>query len=301
MAALAGRQWGVVARRQLLALGFSEDQVKARVAAGRLHSVHRGVYAVGHRVLTWRGRFLAAGLACGPGAAVSHRSAGIVHGLLPLSSQAVDVSVPGRHRGQRGLILHHPRVLAATDITVEDAIPVTTPMRTLADLAALVDAEALERVIRQAERHRLLDVRALDAYLRAGRAGTARLRGVISRFDEGLITRSELEQRFYALTRGARLGRPLANVPVDRFVVDFLWPEQRLVVEIDGWQDHGTRSAFERDRERDVVLAQCGLRVVRFTWRQVVHEPAAVADALARILGSPSPPPATPAASPAAR
>jgi very-short-patch-repair endonuclease len=241
-------------------------------------------------------RFLAASLACGPDAVVSHRWAGILHGFLPLSSsQAVDVSVPGRHRAQQGLILHHPRALASIDTTVKDAVPVTAPMRTLADLAALLGAVALERAVRQAERHRLLDVRALDAHLGAGRAGTARLRGVISRFDEGLITRSELEQRFYALTRAARLVRPLANVPVDRFVVDFLWPEQRLVVEIDGWQDHGTRSAFERDRERDVVLAQCGLRVVRFTWRQVVHEPAAVADGLARILRGPSPPPATPA------
>lgn len=210
---LADRQWGVVARQQLLAAGVTRRVIDRRIATGALVPIHVGVYAVGHRVLTWRGRFLAASLACGPDAVVSHRSAGILHGFLPLSSsQAVDVSVPRRHRAQQGLILHHPRALASIDTTVKDAVPVAAPMRTLADLAALLGAVALERAVRQAERHRLLDVRALDAHLRAGRAGTARLRGVISGFDEGLITRSELEQRFYALTRAARLVRPLANV-----------------------------------------------------------------------------------------
>jgi len=294
MALLAGRQWGVVARRQLLGLGFSEDQVKARVAGGRLHPVHRGVYAVGHRLLTWRGRFLAAAFACGPDAVVSHRSAGILHGFLPLSSQAVDVSVLGRHRAQRGLILHHPRALAPTDITVTDAVPVTAPMRTLADLAALLGADALERAVRQAERHRLLDVRALNPHLRPGRTGTANLRAVLAGFDEGVMTREELERRFFALTKKAKLLRPQANVQVDRFVVDFLWPSHGLVVETDGWKDHGTRSAFEQDRARDVVLAQLGLRVVRFTWRQIGREPAGVAAALAQLLRGSSPPSATP-------
>lgn len=280
------RQWGVIARRQLVALGLTAGAIEKRIATGHLYIFYRGAYAVGHRVVPREGRYLAAALSCGPGAAVSHRSAAALHELASSSAKVVDVAVPARRRAQPNLRLHHPRDLTPGDITTVRGVPVTTAMRTLADLAATPDAAGLDRAIRQAERLRLLDMRALEPYLRRGRAGTANLRTALAAFDEGAITREELERRMLALVKQAKLPPPQCNVPVDRFVVDFLWPHHGLVLETDGWQDHGTRSAFENDRARDVVLAQHGLRVVRFTWRQLQREPRAVATALGALLAA---------------
>lgn len=296
IATLAGRQKGVASRRQLMALGLSPDQIDHRIASGRLHPLYRGAYAVGHTAVSWEGRCLAATMTCGPGAAVSVRAAGALNLLRPSSATAVDVSVPGRRRGQPGLVLHHPRRLEPADITTVRGIPVTTAMRTLADLAAILDADGLARAVKQAERLRLLDVRTLEPHMRRGCRGTANLRAVLAELDEDVMTRQELERLFFRLTKRAGLPTPQCNVPLDRFVVDFLWPCHNLVVETDGWQDHGTRRAFEDDRARDVVLAQRGLRVVRFTWRQVQREPDAVADALRRLVTA-----SEKAASPAAR
>lgn len=289
IAAMAARQKGVVERRQLMTIGLSARAIDRRTAAGRLHPLYRGVYAVGYPQASRDGRYLAATLTCGPGAGVCLGAAGAIHGLHPSSVMAVDVAVRGRHRPQPGLRLHHPRGLRGSDITAVRGIPVTTAMRTLADLAAVLDADALDRAVRQAERLRVLDLRALEPHLRRGRPGTASLRAILADFHEGATTRRELERLFLRLVKRAGLPPPDCNVPIDRFVVDFLWPLHGLVVETDGWQDHGTRRAFEEDRERDVILAQRGLRVVRFTWRQVQREPDAVAEALKRLLATPTP------------
>lgn len=288
LADLAARQHGVVALAQLRMLGMSASAVRDRVATGRLHRVHRGAYAVGHPLLPAEGRWMAAVLSCGPGSVLSHRSAAALLGLRPSARTGIDVSAPGRAgRSRIGIDAHRAATLAAEDLTSVRGIPCTTVARTLLDLAEVVDCRALERACEQAEMLRLLDLRAVDDVLKraAGRRGAPILRAVFADLDFGAtLTRSELEERFLALCASSGVPRPRVNACVNvnggSLEVDFLWPERRLIVETDGRRAHGTRQAFERDRRRDQRLALAGWRVVRFTWRQVVHEPAEVAETL---------------------
>lgn len=291
IALIAERQHGVASRRQLLDAGLSEDAIARRIATGLLHPRYRGVYAVGHPALSADGLLMAAVLAAGPGCALSHRSAASLLGLRPTAGRSIDVVSPRQPPERSGIVGHRSRLLRPEDLTAVRGIPVTTVARTLADLAPLLDPQGLDRVWRRAEELRAIDVFAIARQLRPGRAGTAALRRLLAAVDEGLLstlTRSELEILFLELVAAAGLPTPLMNVPIDvaggRYEVDALWPSVRLVVELDGWSVHGTRSAFESDRRRDADLARAGFRVVRFTWQRVVTDPVAVASTLSDLL-----------------
>jgi very-short-patch-repair endonuclease len=283
--ALAARQHGVVTRSQLRALGVGESAIDARGSHGPLFRVYRGVYAVGHPTLTDHGRSLAAVLACGAGAALSHASAAALWGLRPRRGPRVDVTVPrGGGRARRGVLIVHRAALEADEVGVVDAIPVTTPARTLLDLADILPRRALERVLDEAHYLRL-DLRGLEP--RHGRRGAGRLRAVLDVHEPGTTrTRSVLEERMLALCRRFNLPRPEVNVELGGKEVDFRWPEARLIVETDGWAAHGTRTAFERDRRRDAEHAAAGWRVMRFTDRALRRDPAWVAARVAEALRS---------------
>jgi very-short-patch-repair endonuclease len=268
---LAARQHGVVTRAQLLALGLSRHAIAHRLTAGRLHAVHRGVYAVGHRALSARGGSMAAVLACGPGAALSHRSAAVLWNLLPPADHPTHVSAPSRRRAPAGVRLHHS---LTSELVHHDAVAVTTPARTILDLAATASWQDLARALEQARLLRLVT----DAELRRkshDRPGAPALRELLAH--EPSLTRSEAERRFLRLLRHAGLQAPCTNTRVAGHEVDALWPQARLVVEVDGFAFHSSREAFERDRERDAALQAHGYRVLRVTWRQLAVRPEAVA------------------------
>jgi hypothetical protein len=273
VAELAERQFGVVSLAQLRALGLGQRAVQQRASMGRLRRLHRGVYAVGHGVLRPEGRRLAAVLACGEGAVLSHRSAAAHWGLLETQAALIDVTAArGRHGGQ-GIRLHRSRFLDARDSTSHRGIPITSVPRTLLDLAATVQPHRLERALAQAERLQLYDHRAItDLIARSnGHRGTAVLSTAISREDPKW-NRSELEAWFLALVRDAGLPEPLVNFSLTLpdhppLEVDFYWPTHHLIVELDGWETHRTRAAFEQDRARDAALTAIGCKVLRFTRR----------------------------------
>jgi REase_MTES_1575/Transcriptional regulator, AbiEi antitoxin len=280
---LAMHQHGVVTRAQLLGLGVSKSAIARWVRAQRLHRVHQGVYAVGRPDLTREGRFMAAVLACGDGAALSHFAAAVLWALIPDRGPRIDVTVPGTGgRSRRRLVVVHRAPLGPEDTTVKDAIPVTTPVRTLTDLADVVPRRELERAIDEAHYLRL-DLTAIRPI--PGRRGSGLLKRVLETHEPGSTrTESPLAERMLAICDGAALPRPGVEVVIEGYRVDFAWPDRRVIVETDGWRAHGTRPAFERDRRRDLALAAAGWRVVRITWRQLEHEPAWVAERLARVL-----------------
>jgi very-short-patch-repair endonuclease len=272
VAGIAARQHGVLSSQQLGACGIDPSAIKRRVTAGRLHRIHRGVYAVGHPNIGNEGRWMAAVLACGEGAVLSHRSAAALWGMLPAprpgehmdSASPIDVTVAGDagRASRNGIRLHRSGTLSPADLTRRAGIPVTRPARTLQDLRRILPSKHFARALREAEYRRL----PIGDAFRPDR------------------TRSDLEAMFLALARRHRLPEPEVNVRVDRYLVDFLWRPQRLIVEVDGWASHRTRSAFEEDRARDVRLKVLGFEVVRFTWRQVEDEPAGIARIVRELL-----------------
>lgn len=271
----------MVGRRQLVRLGAARGTIDDWVANGRLHAIHRGVYAFGHEAITEKGRLLAAVLACGPGAVLSHRSAGALWKLRPWRSPIVEVTVPRESAPRpRRTIVHRTRHLPATQVTTLDGLPVTTVARTLLDLAEVLERRALERTLDEAQYLRLLNLTSLDAAVRSapGRRGPARLKAALEAHRPGTTrTRSELEEGFLALCDHHGLPRPEVNQTHESYLVDFRWPEADLIVEVDGRAAHHTPIAFERDHERDVNLALSDARVLRFTYRQVTRRPAWVA------------------------
>ncbi len=281
----SARQHGVVARRQLLEAGVAPDAIDRRLKRGRLRRIHRGVYLCGP-VMPPNGREMAAVLACGPTAVLSHGSAANLWGLLPRERGArVEVIDRGGDHRRPNLRIYHIRTLHDDEVTRRDGIPITTPARTLYDLAGRTPARMLERALAEGFARRLTSAAQLEETLsrHAGRAGAAALRALLEQGSPAL-TRSEAEERFLALVREGQLDAPEANVLLEGYEVDFLWPKQRLVVEIDGRAFHTAPRAFEGDRRRDAVLAAAGLRVVRVTWHQLVNEPSAVLVRLAQTL-----------------
>jgi very-short-patch-repair endonuclease len=288
--ALARKQHGVVARRQLLAAGLGSGVIDHRLNSGQLRLAHRGVYLVGP-VVARHAREMAAVLACGPRAVVSHRSAAHLWCLLPYPAKPapVDVTIRGQDRGRRpGLQVHRVSAMERDEVTKVQGIPVTTPTRTLLDLAAQATSDELEQALAQAERRHLTSrsklLSLIGRYPR--RPGTRGLRSLLERDRRPALTRSKAERRFLALVRKAKLPQPDANVKLADYEVDFLWREQQLVIETDGYEFHSSRTRFEEDRRRDADLAARGLQVMRLTWRQITDEPEAtlarVAQALAR-------------------
>ncbi len=288
---LAARQHGIVGRAQLLRAGVSAHRIEYRIRSGRFLTLRRGIYRVGP--LTGpRAREMAAVLACGETAVLSHRSAAVVWGLAPPlpGEPPVDVSV---RRGRRapGVRLHRTTTLAAEEITRRDGVPITTPERTLLDLAASIGGHDLERTCARAARLGAVDREGIERTVERHprHRGARMLRALVAAGDRPVLTRSEAEARFLALIRRARIRTPDVNVLVHGHEVDFLWRAERLVVEIDGFAFHASRRAFEADRRRDAVLTAAGMRVLRVTWRQLAAEPEAllarVAQALARTHG----------------
>ena len=295
--ALAERQHGVVARRQLTDLGLGRGVVEVGLRRGRLHLVHRGVYAVGHRRLSREGRLMAAVLACGPDAALSHRSAAGAWGILSHPRSWPEVTRATGWRARNG-ILQRRSPLPGDEVTVVDGIPSTTVPRTVLDLAAVVSRRQLENALNEIEVRRMTDRLSVpDLLIRyPGRPGSAVLREIFSeRAATRGVTRHELEERFACLLEGTDLPKPRrnANIAVASrfFEVDCLWPRQRLIVELDGRAVHGTVRAFERDRERDRLLVADGWRVVRVTWRQLRDDAPSVLADLRALLRTPPPRP----------
>jgi very-short-patch-repair endonuclease len=285
IARLAAVQHGVVALRQLGALGLGVRAVTGRVASGRLQRIHAGVYAVGHACMSADGKRMAAVLACGLGAALSYRDAADIHGLRRSSDPRIDVTSPIRTgRKKQGIRVHSGATLTPGDITTVRAIPCTNVSRTLLDLAEVVSQRQLERAIDRAEILRVFDLRAVHELLERspGRRGARKLQRAIAA--DPVLTRNELEEAMYALCRKARLPKPEPDYPIGQYTADFCWPDQRLIAETDGRRTHLTTHAFEHDRRRDQELAVAGWRVVRFTYRQVMGEPEEVAATLRALL-----------------
>lgn len=286
IARMAGRQYGVISIAQLRRAGVSEDAVRGRVLSGRLHRVHRGVYAVGHLALPLEGRCMAAVLALGGGlgsgrgdsdrdrsvldhwgAAVSHRSATALWRLLGPAEGPINVSViRGGRAKRRDIRVHRPRSLEPVHVTLCRGIPVTTPARTIADLrraillhrSGAISTWELRRAIRQA------NVLGLP----------------VEEKDRRDRTRSDLERDFLLLCRRHRLPRPEVNVRIGAYLADFLWREERLVVETDSYRYHRGEVAFHDDRARELELMRLGYHVLRLSEAQIDDAPKDVAEVL---------------------
>ena len=265
VAAIAARQHGVVTAAQLRMAGFDESAVHRAVKAGRLHRLHRGVYAVGHRSLSWRGRWLAAVLAAGEGAVLSHSSAAALWEYLRPIPGPVHVTVPAalRRKPRPGLQIHRSRTLTAREVTRRHGIAVTSPARTIEDIPGTVGPYLFRRALRQAELagHRVPHL------------------GAVKR------TRSDLELLFLGLCDEHGLPPPRVNQHVLGHLVDFWWPEQRLAVETDSWDYHRGSVAFEDDHERDLALRAHHIATRRYTGDQLEAASEAIAADLRQALG----------------
>jgi very-short-patch-repair endonuclease len=281
---LAREQHGVVSWRQLLDLGLSAQAIQHRRSTGRLHKVGYGVYAVGRPELTRRGRWMAAVLSCGPGAALSHRSAAALWGIATERPGCIELSAPVAHRHRQEAIVAHRRKLGDADLTICDGIPITSLARTLVDLAAQFSESALERAVNEADRLDLVGPETLRATLGGyrGQRGVARLRALLDQRTFRL-TDSELERRFLRLVEAAGLPMPVTGRRLNGFKVDFLWPELGLVVETDGLRYHRTPAQQARDRIRDQAHTAAGLTTLRFTHAQVRFEAPYVRSMLLKV------------------
>jgi predicted transcriptional regulator of viral defense system len=293
IAALAQRQHGVVSARQLNALGVGRGAIAHRLKTGRLHRIHRGVYAPGHPLLSLKGKFMAAALNAGDDAAISHAAATGLHGLLAFNATRIDVSAPRRINATKTIRPHQTRTLQPRDVTTVDGIPVTTVARSLLDLATTAPQRLVERALDQAEVLRDFDLAALDDVLaRANGRGTKRLIAALERHRAGpSLTRSELEEAFLALVDAAGLPRPRTNARVCGFEVDAYWPDLGLAVEVDSYRYHRSRRSFESDRRRDIALQAAGVRTARVTDRRIAYEPDDVTQDLQRLVDSGPPHP----------
>ncbi|MGI8461980.1 MAG: DUF559 domain-containing protein [Solirubrobacterales bacterium] len=286
LSALADRQDGIVDDADLFGLGFSRDQVKYRLALGRLHRIHPGVYAVGRRRLTREGVWLAAVRACGPGALLGYRSAGAKYGTVADLSNGTEILTTASRHSQERILVHRTRSLHPDDRMNLDGIPITSWARTMLDLADVLTPDRLERALDESEYLRLFDLNALHAAIERspGRRGRKTLCALLAKWDHASPTRSDLEDRFLELCADHGLPKPHTNTTVCGFDVDALFADRKLIVELDGAAAHRTRSRFESDRVRDAKLQIAGYRVVRITWRRLRDEPAEVAADLRALL-----------------
>lgn len=274
---LARSQHGIVAGWQLAELGFTRPMIHRRVRWKEFRPVHTGVFFVGQGPLTFRSRFMAAVLACGRAAVLSHHAAAFLWDLRPLPQGAIDVTAPNGHR--RTGIRCHVSSVPAPHRTRIDRIPVTSLERTYLDYAEQATSRQLKAALEAGDRRNLLDLRTLQSVIdnSNGRRGTKPLRSAIAALtDDPAWTQSPLEDLFLELIRRSDLPPPRANVLVEGALVDFVWPEQKVIVEIDGFGFHTTHEAFENDRRRDTELQKRGWRVLRITYRRLHEEPDAV-------------------------
>ena len=259
------------------------------LANGRLLQAHRGVYSVGHSTAQPLGRETAALLAVGPKAVLSHQSAAFVWGIVPAPPDdvPVDVLVPARHvRRRLGIVAHRTTRLDRSEARICQGLPVTSPARTLRDIAGTGTMRELERAVDEALVRRIVRLQQLRAAVAGdkGRRGGPILAALLEHRGNTTITRSQAEERMLEIIRAAGFPPPEMNARINGYEVDLLWRPQRLVVEIDGYTYHSTRSAFERDRAKDATLAAAGYLVIRITWLQMEHEPYVVVVHLAQAL-----------------
>jgi len=289
LARLATRQHGVVSRPQLLALGFGDEAIKTRLDAMRLQALHREVFAVGHSRLGEAARRWAAVLAYGETALLSHRSAAALWGLARQRSSLIDITAEMGRQGicrREGIFIHRGR-LHPEDRAVRTGIPVTTVARTLFDMAEFVSLKRLESAWEEADRLGLLELREVERVCERGygRRALRPIRRLLAEARAATITRSPLEDDFAAFCRDRGLPTPSFNTTVLGFEVDALWPRQRLAAELDSWEFHGHRAAFERDRARDSALQVAGYRIIRVTYRRVHSEADKLAAEIRVLLG----------------
>lgn len=286
LAALADIQHGVVSTRQLHALGYSTAAISRAARAGRLHRVHRGVYAVGRASLSPYGRCRAGVGTCGPEALLSHSSAAWLWGLLPFLAEPIEVSVPHSTHPRRGLRVHRSKYLTEEDRDEEYRIPVTAIPFTLLSLAATASTWQLRQAIERAERLGRLDLAAIDTMLsrQAKPRGAPRLRDALAIYRDPVFSRARSERLFLALVKKAGLPRPALNTFVAGHEIDAYWEPERFAVEVDGWDAHRTRAAFEADPLRQEDLKLAGIDSIRITARRIECEPRKVATRLAILL-----------------
>src|SRR5436190_449569 len=279
---LAEGQWGVVARWQLERCGLSAATISRWVAAGRLHRIYPGVYAVGNRAVPQEERLLAAVIYAGPGAALSHASAAHWWGFLPHLPNTTHVSSPKRRRSISGVRVHIP---TRTERVMERGLPVTPVARTLLDFASVAPLENVRKAVKEADFRQHLDLAAIDEVTGVGRPGSAKLRRALALHrPEFARTKSDLEVLFLDLCRRDRLPFPEVNVDIGPYTVDALWRDERLIVEVDGGDGHASYGQMQRDRERDLYLRRAGHSVLRYSWWQVTRRPPVVAADLRREL-----------------
>ena len=286
VAELASRQFGLVTYAQLRRLGFSGGTIGRSSRALRLHRVHRGVYCVGHAVLSDHGRCLAAVMASGRGTVISHQAAAWLWGLLPNCPRTIDVTVP-RHGGKRaGMMLHHSSTLVPEEHGKFGSIPVTALPRTLLDLAASTSPRLTWSAVDRAERRGVLDLAAIDSMLRRrrGHRGAERLRKALVIYREPGFYRARSERLLRRLVKKAGLQQPLINTWVDRFEIDVYWEAERFAVEVDGWEAHRTRKAFEDDRLRQEEMKLADIDMIRISARRIEQHPDKVGRNLALLL-----------------
>lgn len=286
LALLAEQQYGVVSVGQLEHLGFSKAAIGRMARAERLRRIHRGVYAVGHRSLPRRGRCLAAVLACGKGAVLSHGSAAWLLGLAPSLPGTIDVTVPSHGQRHPGIALHHSSTLTTPEHGALADIPVTAWPRTLLDVAATCSAWELNDAVERAERKEILRLATVDSLLRRrrGHRGAARLRLAVDIYRDPVFSRARSERLFLAMVKRAGLPRPAINTWVEKFEIDAYWEAERFAVEIDGWEAHRTRRAFEDDHLRWEEMKLAGIEVVPISARRIEKHPAEVGRRLRTLL-----------------
>lgn len=290
MAELATRQHGVVALRQLVSLGFGKRAVERRLRDGRLHPIHRDIYAVGHKRLTQRSYWWAAVLAYGEGALLSHRSAAALWGLARQRPGAVDVTAPMGRQGpsrRSGIWIHRGR-LHAEDRDERAGIPTTTVARTLFDFAEVEPIHRLEQAWEEADRLRLLRLAAVERVCERGygRRALKPIRRLLTAARAPAQGRSPLEERFQRFREAFGIPPGATNVEVLGKEVDVFWPAAKLIVELDSWEFHGHHAAFKRDRARDSRLLVAGYRTVRVTHDRLDTEAATLAAEIRALLGA---------------
>jgi predicted transcriptional regulator of viral defense system len=287
LAELAGPQHGVVSFRQLRRLGFSAPAIGRLSRAGRLHRVHRSVYAVGHFALSDHGHCLAAVLACGTGAVLSHAAAARIWGLRPALAKPVDVTVPSHGQRRRGIALHHSCTLSASEHGRLSSIPITALPRTLLDVAAVSPKRELNDAVERAERLDLLDIAAIDSMLhrRRGDRGAARLRLATEIYRVPVFSRARSERLFLEMAQAAELPPPAINTWVEKFEIDVYWEAERFAVEVDGWEAHGNRQAFEADHLRWEQMKLAGIEVLPISARRIEQAPGELGRHLTTLLG----------------
>ncbi|HVD37282.1 MAG TPA: DUF559 domain-containing protein [Solirubrobacterales bacterium] len=290
MKALATRQHGVVTRRQLASLGFGVKAIEAALGEGRLSPVHEEVFAVGHTRVSQKGYWWAAVLAYGPDAVLSHQSAAVLWGLRRRRSGPTHVTATSGRQGvrrRRGIWIHRCK-LRVEETAVHEGIPVTTVPRTIFDLAEVALYDDVRKAAEAADRRNLLRLRELEMVCEWGRGRRALrpVRRLLLELSAPAEGRSPLEIRFAEFAREYRLPPPPQNVDVLGHEVDALWPDAKLIVELDSWEHHGHRAAFERDRARDPKLMIAGYRTIRVTHRRLDREPERLAAEIRQLLAN---------------